>query len=286
MPWRHPLCVLSLLAPLCLAGCVASGGIPGAPPRPGQADSGPTPSAAPSVPAGHALLTLRVAWPTPVQATARTVLTSCTAVRCTVTWPEMDQPEQAVIQRPECTGRLAVPPGRDRLITLEQLDAEGTHLAATDYALPELFGGQTYPITFHLLDDLEPDNDWSHATPMLTDETESPWAVLEDDSDADAEDWFSFVVTRAPNAYAFRLNHVQGDGTRGIGLTVVGADGSTVLREAHSSSPGDVETYWLFPENGTYYVCVEGYGGSEGHLEYRLAISDADGEAMVDVGIQ
>ena len=232
-------------AVLGLAGCGGGGGS-----APGL---GP-------IPDGEGRITIKVKWPT-AQAQSRMIMTTCQSIKVLVTGPGIAIPITATINRPQTTATLTVPVGQDRLVDAEGYDAPdagGTQRqkAYQTVTVPEVAGGQTYPVTLYMADMWDPDDDtWTGAPTIPTDGTVSGWHTV-DTVAGDQYDYFKFTAV-AGQGYTFATQDVAGTGTGYYQLQVYDTDGTTWLASSGSLGPEPGSFVWTAPADGDYFVAVE-----------------------------
>jgi len=279
--------------PLTIALCVAAGcGGCGSGASPGQLDDGSPPKpaivvvdndATEPVPDGFARLNLRVEWPpTTRSGLPRTIFADCVTVGITATGPGIFSPVTTTITRPDDTGSLVVPAGVQRLLTVEERDTADQHLATCDYTVAELLDGQTYDLTFVLLDDYEPNDNQGSAAALPTNGV-ALRAVLHEGEDED--DWYQLAVTGTPRSVRFSVTDLGTPDslTHSLSIQLLDTDGTTVLEEQTTSNadpvPDMIFTHELTAD-GTFYVRVSpAAGAGYGTWEYRLSAEELIGLA-------
>ena len=235
-----------------------------------------------SVPDGYARLLCRINWPGVADGvSARRILDDCTTIDIEVTGSGIGSPVTATITRPDATASLVVPAGFNRTVAFEEKDASTAHMATTQYLIDELVGGQTYDLSFILLDDQEPNDNADDAYALAADGS-SQWSVLHQTTDA--EDWFKFDVTGAPNMYLVECNAVTVS-SAGLTLDIIDTDKTTVLWHEDSITVPSTATIYSFPVDGTYYVRVT-KGTSTATAEYRLSVNDDEGSTDVNFTVE
>ena len=269
------------LAALTIALCVAAGcGGCGSGETPGpDGGSPPKPAivvvdddATEPVPDGFARLNMRVVWPpTTRSGLPRTIFADCVTVGITATGPGIFSPVTTTITRPDDTGSLVIPAGVQRLLTVEERDAADQHLATCDYTVAELLDGQTYDLTFVLLDDYEPNDSQSSATTLPTNDVALRAVLHEGD---DEEDWYQFAIAGTPKSVRFSVTDLITVDPLAYALTIqlLDTDGATVLEEQTTSNadpvPGLALTH-AFVSPGTYYLRVSPADAGYATWEYR-----------------
>ena len=286
------LWVVALLVCLALANVsCGTGGTAGAPDDDAQAPLPPdvvfisNPAAAVGeepLPDGYARLLCSINWPGVADGvSARRILDDCTTIDIAVTGSGISSPVTATITRPDATASLVVRAGLDRTVAFEEKDASTAHMATTRYLIDELVGGQTYDLSFILLDDQEPNDNADDAYALAADGS-SQWSVLHQTTDA--EDWFKFDVTGAPNMYLVECNAVTVS-SAGLTLDIIDTDKTTVLWHEDSITVRSTATIYSFPVDGTYYVRVT-KGTSTATAEYRLSVNDDEGSTDVNFTVE
>jgi len=232
------------------------------------------------LPDGYARLLCRINWPGVADdVSARRILDDCTTIDIAVTGSGISSPVTATITRPDSTASLVVPAGVNRTVAFEEKDASTAHMATTQYGISELVGGQTYDLSFALLDDQEPNHTANDAYAIATDGS-SQWSVLQPST---GDDWFKFDVTGAPNVYLIECDVFAVSGSS-VKVDIIDTDKATVLKTIGSSITSPFTTIYSFSLDGTYYVRLAPNSGIT--AEYRLSVNDDEGSADVNFTVE
>jgi len=241
------------------------------------------------VPDGYARLLCSINWPAVHREVgARHILSYTDTIEITVTGSGIATPVTATITRPDATASVVVLAGTDRAVDFEQKDG-ATHLSTTSYTIANLAGGETYSLTYTLMDDYESNDTAATATTIPTDGT-PVIASLDTNTPADIKDYYRFDVTGTPNVYVIKaedLVAVNAGGGEHFRIFVLDTDGATTLAEfdRYGGSTADVATSYEFTADGTYYV--EAAITPDDHSwEYVLSVNEDEGSADVDFTVQ